>query len=101
MSPTISVCAEVVKAVVGEVGLAEEPWQTNLTVNKASWQEKVRDDPDNVVFTLHSRLLLVTMGYLYLMLPMILNHHQLKQVKLRETFKDFQSRVSNSDHIIW
>ena len=37
---------------------------------------------NNVVFTLHSRLLLVTMGYLYLMLSMILNHHQLKQVKL-------------------
>ena len=46
MSPTITVCAEVVKAVVGEAGLAEEPWQTNLTVNKASWQEKVRDDPE-------------------------------------------------------
>merc|ERR1719481_2393425 len=38
VSPTLSVCVEIVRYVVGEAVVFEDPWQTNIAINRVTWQ---------------------------------------------------------------
>ena len=41
VTPTLTVCGDMVTAVLGGTGGVEQPWYSTLAVNREKWQEKV------------------------------------------------------------
>ena len=79
VTPTLSVCSNMVMTVLGGSTEFEKPWNGTLVVNKEKWQEKVEDRVFNiqVVFWLVFRLIVAREGLIPLMLGMIINLHLL------------------------
>ena len=85
VTPTLSVCSDMVMTVLGGSTEFEKPWNGTLVVNKEKWQEKVKDRIFNiqVVFWLLFRLILAREGLILLMLGMILNLQELPLPNLK------------------